>query len=177
MHDPENMATASLKCSCCGEAIQEPSSWAFGAPDLWDSLSAADRELSELTPEACVVKEQFFFIKGVIQIPVLDADEGFSWCVWVSLSASNFRRVGEMWEDSKRVDEPPYFGWLCNSIPGYPETLHIKTMVHTRDIGLRPLIELEPTDHPLAIEQRAGITLERMRAIAEVLHHYMNPSQ
>ena len=34
---------------------------------------------------------------------------------------------------------------------------------------LRPLIELEPTEHPLAIEQRAGITVDR---VAEIYAHY-----
>ncbi len=33
------------------------------------------------------------------------------------------------------------------------------------------LIELEPTDHPLAVEQRVGITLARVQEIAETLLH------
>jgi hypothetical protein len=32
-----------------------------------------------------------------------------------------------------------------------------------------PLVELEPTDHSLAIEQREGITLARAAQIAEAL--------
>ncbi|MFJ4770383.1 DUF2199 domain-containing protein [Streptomyces uncialis] len=47
----------------------------------------------------------------------------------------------------------------------------MKTRVHTRPIGQRPFIELEPTDHPLAVEQRTGITTERVRAIAEAVSH------
>jgi len=34
---------------------------------------------------------------------------------------------------------------------------------------LAPLIELEPTDDPLAVEQRQGITIERAVQIAEFL--------
>jgi hypothetical protein len=40
--------------------------------------------------------------------------------------------------------------------------------VHTRAVGLVPWIELEPTDHPLAVDQRTGITWERIREIAEL---------
>jgi hypothetical protein len=40
--------------------------------------------------------------------------------------------------------------------------LSLKTMVHTQPVGVRPSIELEPTDHPLAIEQREGITVARV---------------
>jgi hypothetical protein len=41
--------------------------------------------------------------------------------------------------------------------------------VHLRGGGIRPFIELEPTDHPLAIEQREGISLERVKELAALL--------
>lgn len=34
---------------------------------------------------------------------------------------------------------------------------------------MTPYIELEPTEHPLAMEQREGITMERVKQIAEEL--------
>ena len=58
-----------------------------------------------------------------------------------------------------------------SSVPCYPETLQVKAMVHTRRVGLRPLVELEPTDHPLAVEQRDGITWRRVQEIAEAVLH------
>ena len=42
-----------------------------------------------------------------------------------------------------------------SSVPCYPETLQFKRMVHTRWVGLRPLVKLEPTDHPLVVEERS----------------------
>ncbi|MGG0791910.1 DUF2199 domain-containing protein [Peribacillus simplex] len=42
-------------------------------------------------------------------------------------------------------------------------------MVHTRPIGLRPSIELEPTNHPLSLEQREGLGFKRIKQIAEDL--------
>jgi len=48
-----------------------------------------------------------------------------------------------------------------SSEPGYARsTVNLKTMVHARAVGLRPWLELEPTDHPLAVEQRTGISWE-----------------
>jgi hypothetical protein len=100
------------------------------------------------------------------------------WTVWTSLSRQNFRRLLDHWDDSEREKEPPYFGWLCTLLPTYPDTLNLKTHVHTRTIGLRPFVELEPTDHPLAIEQSKGISTERVAAIAEaVLHGTKTPSK
>ena len=53
------------------------------------------------------------------------------------------------------------FGWFSNSLPGYPETLSLKCMLHARPGGLRPLIELEATDHPLSVAQRQGIPFQQ----------------
>jgi hypothetical protein len=33
------------------------------------------------------------------------------------------------------------------------------------------MVELEPTDHPLPVEQRQGITMARVQALAELLLH------
>jgi hypothetical protein len=38
-------------------------------------------------------------------------------------------------------------------------------------LGERPSVELEPTSHPLAVEQRNGITVARVHEIAETLLH------
>ncbi|MGV9567688.1 DUF2199 domain-containing protein [Streptomyces sp. NPDC003480] len=55
--------------------------------------------------------------------------------------------------------EKPYFGWLTTDLSVYSTTtLNLKTHVPTRPVGERPRVELEPTDHPLAVEQHTGIT-------------------
>jgi hypothetical protein len=41
----------------------------------------------------------------------------------------------------------------------------MKSRVHTRTIGLRPWVELEPTEHPLALEQREGMGPDRIAAL------------
>ncbi len=37
---------------------------------------------------------------------------------------------------------------------------------------MAPYVELEPTEHPLAIEQRNGITLERVKEIQEMIQRH-----
>lgn len=103
---------------------------------------------------------------------MVDGAGPFVWDVWVSLSETNFKRASDRWHDPNRTEEPPYFGWLCNNLPGFPETLSLKTNVHTRPLGIRPFIELEPTEHPLAVEQRDGITMARVIEIAETAMHH-----
>ena len=47
----------------------------------------------------------------------------------------------------------------------------IKAALHIRPWPSRPYIELEPTDYPLAVEQREGISSVRVRQIAERVMH------
>jgi len=150
-----------------------PLAWHFDAPDPRSSIPAAERNRrGELSSDQCVIDNQHFFVRGLVEIPILDGDGPFAWGVWVSLSRANFERATALWHDPNRANEPAYFGWFCNSIPAYPETLHLKTAVHSRKVGVRPFVELEATDHPLSIEQRNGITVGRLQSIAEQMHHH-----
>jgi hypothetical protein len=164
-------APVTFVCACCGNEMAEvPRVWTRPAPDYWAGPNAGEE--SFLDEELCFIDaptlgEQHFFIRGNIEIPVHgDGEEPLVYTVWTSLSPANFRRAVERWSDENRVDEPSYFGWLSTNLPGYPETLNLKTNVHTQVPGRRPLIELEPTDHPLAVEQRDGVPLHRLMEIA-----------
>lgn len=142
------------------------------APAHWHLIPESERDTRcLLSSDQCIIDDEHFYIVGNLEIPVIGVEERFSWDVWVSLSDKSFARACELWEQPGRESEPPYFGWLSTRLPCYPETLLLKTHVHTRPVGQRPFIELEPTDHPLAVEQREGITLARVQEIAErVLH-------
>src|SRR5262249_4594519 len=97
-----------------------------------------------------------------LEIPIRNADRSFTWGVWCSLSEKSYAEIAEHWNDPARSSFGPHFGWLCTVIPGYPDTAFLKTMVHQRDVGVRPFVELEPTDHPLAVDQREGIEKHRL---------------
>ncbi|MFG3345831.1 DUF2199 domain-containing protein [Streptomyces sp. NPDC048018] len=159
-------------CTCCGNHHPElPMNYTAEAPAVWDPAFAGADDCV-LSSDQCVVGGQHYFVKGLIEIPVVDSDEVFSWGVWVSLSRENFSRAAELWDRPGREAEEPYFGWLTTDLPVYsPTTLNLKTYVHTRPVGERPFVELEPTAHPLAVEQRTGITLDRVREIAAAVLH------
>ncbi len=57
------------------------------------------------------------------------------------------------------------FGFLSNELRGFPGSLGLKLNVHPRDDRQRPWLELEPTDHPLAVAQREGIAFEKVLSI------------
>ena len=162
-----------LECSFCSYKLPEiPLCYAANAPYHYYVIAEEELESrTELNKDFCVIDNQFFFIRGNIEIPIIDSDEVFVWTVWVSLSETNFLRANDLLLTEGRESEEPYFGWLSTEISIYPTTVNLKTNVHTREVGLVPLIDLEPTDHPLAIEQRTGITMERVKEFAHLIMH------
>lgn len=94
-------------CSCCGEYHAElPMGFSTMAPDVWSESFAGD-SASMLATEQCIIKNEHFFLRGTIKIPVIDNDHAFSWGVWVSLSRDNFARSLDVWETPGREAEPP----------------------------------------------------------------------
>jgi hypothetical protein len=156
-----------FRCASCDELHRTlPLDFGFGAP----VLSAEDRAWARLTEDTCVSGDDYY-VRGCLEIPLVDASGSFVWGVWTSLKKENFERFLALMEDPNRADEPPYFGWLMSAIPGYPDTVTLKTHVHTRPGKLRPFVELEPTEHPLALEQWNGITVARARELALAMMH------
>jgi len=177
MIKPSNEPPIGFTCSVCGEHHSDfPLDIAFGSPIYWDQIPESERNArGELTLDFCTIDDHDFFVRGLIEIPILDSDKFFVWGVWTSLSRKNYSRLIDLWHDPKIVDEPPYFGWLSNRLPGYPDTLNLKTNVHSRNVKWRPYVTLERTDHPLALEQRNGITLARVAELAGTVLHPEHP--
>ena len=127
-------------------------------------MSPADQASSAfLNADICSVADEDFFVRGCLEIPVHGQDEPFVWGVWVET-------IGQV-----SREEGPHFRWLCSRLPGYPDTLHLKTNVYFRPSNLRPRVEVEPTDHPLAVDQRNGVSVEALRRVVEAnLHPRLN---
>lgn len=155
-----------FKCAECEEWHEGMPSFGTSAPSLYNSIPESEREeRCHLTSDTCIVDDEFFFVRGCIEIPVIGTAEPFIWGAWVSLSNKSFDEFLSTFDEPIRSEFGPYFGWLSTELPLYPSSQNLKTHLHLRDQGVRPLIELEPSDHPLAVEQREGITVERLGEI------------
>lgn len=160
-------------CATCG-AEHDANSVSFGAnaPVQWDLLSPEERERSELGDEDCFIQSaegMSFYIRGCLDIPVRGGQQTFTWGVWCSLSEASMREMFDHFADPNRENYGPYFGWLCTKLPHYPDTMFLKTTVRQRKPGLRPLVELEVTGHPLALQQREGIESAALQALVHDL--------
>jgi hypothetical protein len=158
-----------FRCEACGEEHDGLPDLGSDFPDTYASVPEEERaSRTTLTSDRCTVRDdtgEHYFIRGVILIPVHGQSEPWGIGVWVSQSRQNFERYAS----GERME--PTFGWLMTTLAHYEQpTVLLKTRAHFRQGGLRPAIELEPTEHPLAVDQRTGISLARAW---EIVHRYM----
>ncbi len=165
--------TTGFRCSSCGEWHNElPLDYGADLPDLVYEIPMDERQTRVVSnADFCVMDGRYYFVRSVVQIPIHGQEQKFGWGVWVSLSEKNFNRMTSLVNTPGRELEPPYFGWLSTALPYSESTLNLKTQVHTQPVGIRPVIEIEPTSHPLALEQRQGITMQRVEEIAGQMLH------
>ena len=166
------------KCDSCEEWHYGPClDFSYLAPLYWNDeheaanqselLDSASKELpaNALNEDVCILDGKYYFIRGIIHLPIIGTNETFRWGVWGSLSRENFQKFFVALDEPEAAELPPMFSWLSSSIPEYPETEHLKMYAHVQEPPHRPSFELEPTDHPLSQEYHHGITPERVKDI------------
>lgn len=164
----------SLKCTTCGKVHQNlPRSFAADSPDMYASMNREERDVRAIIgSDQCVVDRQWFFIRGCLEIPVIGSAEPFLWGLWASVREEVFDEISESWEETGREKiRGPFKGRLANSLSLYAETLNLKIKILIQPVATRPLFIIEQLEHPLAIEQQAGISEERTREMASLLLH------
>ena len=162
----------SYTCGTCGEEHQGLPDWGYDAPTYYHDIPEAEREARcRLSDDLCSVDGEYYFVRGVLQVPVVGTGIPFGWGIWSSLGKASFERYVKLFEAPNVTGEGPYFGWFSNRLPFYPDTLNLKLEVRLQNGGLRPLFGLEPSDHPLAIDQRDGMSWQRAVSFAEQLMH------
>jgi hypothetical protein len=171
------MAAFEFQCGTCGAIHRGIPAFGWSYPIQYLVVPELERAARcSVGSDECVIDGEFFFVRGCLEIPVVGTGDVLSWGAWVSLSEANFKTFLGCYDEPARSHVGPFFGWLSSSIPSYPDTVNLKTLVHLRDNGIRPFIELEPTDHPLAIEQRVGISWERIAELYEIIVHGAKPT-
>jgi hypothetical protein len=165
-------------CTVCNQHHDVlPLSFSIKAPAAALAIPAEELEQRVvLTADQCVIDGRDFYLRARIPVPIHGLDEPFIWGVWVEVSPKDFLRTNELWTTPGRENEPAFPGWLSTELFLYSNTLGLPLSVQTQVVGRRPHLTIIDENHPLAVEQSKGITLERAQQIAEqMLHHYPSP--
>jgi hypothetical protein len=135
-------------CSKCGQEHEGRPSIAFDSPDYYDALNDEDKKtIATLSDDFCIIRHEDQtdrFIRAVLHQKINDECQTLDYGVWVSLSEKSFKDYTDNFENENH--QATYFGFLCNNLTGYQNTLSLKTNVVLRG-KIRP--EVIPHDDQL----------------------------
>jgi hypothetical protein len=164
-----SLQTGSMICTSCGQVHQGLFDVAYAAPFYWegDPTPAEPKDIWDfsnfLTSDFCVIRGENFFIRCILELPLRGMiGDRFGYGVWASLSKANFKIYFESFSSDEQGSLGPWFGWFSNKIDGYPDTLQLECQMKPQHGNSRPLIELAVSDHPLAVAQHQGLTMDEL---------------
>ena len=161
------------RCSECGKVHSEWPALTFKSPNNYDGLSVKQKEeLGKLDSDFCVIsyEDQIDrFIRVTLTQSVNNDCQDLHYGLWVSLSEKSFLDYATNFDNENH--ETGYFGWLCNNIPGYENTMSIPCDVITKTGNSRPeIIPHQDFEHQFVIDYYNGISKsEAERRINESL--------
>jgi hypothetical protein len=169
-----------VRCATCGEEADllamEPS---YDRPDAYFEVPKRQREyLTNFSKDDGRIRnaedtERRHFLRVLLSIPIRGDQRDIAWGVWVELSAADWERAYDLWDDPDQANEPPFPATLANALKGYEGTLGLPGRVRLTGPTTAPLFELdENVDHPLAREQREGVFAERVVEWISAHHHH-----
>src|SRR4029077_5183496 len=123
----------------CGTLHEGIPSFGWDYPAQYLALPDGERaRRAALSDDTCVIDDEWFFIRGCLEIRVHGYQEPLNYGAWLSLSRGSFARYAASFDDVNRRSGMTYFGWLCTAIPGYPDTQLLKSVVQVRAWPTRP---------------------------------------
>ena len=166
--------TETLKCATCGQVHTGLLlSFAADSPDMYANMNRDDRDTRCFRgSDQYIIDQQWFFIRGCLEIPIIGSDEVFLWGLWASVREEVFDEIEDCWElHARENSRGPFKGRLANSLAEYPETLNLKVKILLQPVGTRPLFLVEESTHQLALEQAQGISRDRALHLASLVMH------
>ena len=162
-------------CRTCGQYhTGVPFSFAADFPDAYAHISREERDSrAVIGSDQCMVDSQWFFLRGMIEIPIIGSDQPFLWGVWASVREEIFDEISDCWElKGRETKYGPYKARLANSLSIYPEALNLQLKIVLQPVGIRPLFVLEDDQHVLAVQQKSGISQQQALELASFLLHF-----
>lgn len=154
-------------CACCGERKSGLPELSYPGPvQIDDARGDPDYDVLHHGQDLCRIRikgQEFFWIRALLPLAITDARETWSYGVWTTISADNFRRYDETFKGEQR-DLGTMFGFLSNVLPGVPNSLSLQLNIVPGLPGMRPWVLLrEPEEpHPLYDAQQKGITVDTL---------------
>lgn len=162
-------------CGTCGQPHNGMFDLAARAPDPWQGPTdyapngALTLDGDFLSEDFCVIDGKYFMVRCVLRIPVHGARHDMGFGCWGSLSRTNFELYVENFDVGHYEGQSHWSSWLCNQLYDYNGTDPDACWMTPQWGRQRPTLKIQDPDHPLARDQRDGITPEKM---LKIYRHY-----
>lgn len=168
------MSSFQYTCSECGETHEGVPSIYFDKPFYYFEVEEADQHLTEVREGGCSVVldgERHYFVHCLLELHIHEMDEPLEIVMWMSLSAPNYEKFYALKGQEIGEDVAPMVGWLSSRIPTFEGMEELVGRIWLQDGDALPILELQPTDHPLSVCAQEGISKEQVVEILSVLGH------
>src|SRR5262245_12938525 len=107
------------RCASCGEVHKGLSmTWGPNAPLAVQQVSERERRRRvKLDTDACVIDRQQYFVRGCLDIRVLNEPTPFRWLVWIAVPKPDFRVIRSFWRQVRGAPFPATRAVLAVSLP------------------------------------------------------------
>jgi hypothetical protein len=160
-------------CSVCGEFHNERMlDIRLTLPDSIHELSTDERNRrARLSEDFAVLDERAFYLRGLVEIPIPELETRFAYGAWLQVDERDFRHLLEHWDDPDQGSFDAVDATLANELAPYRDTAGLSARLRPVSADLLPTADLVATDHPLAADQRNGISSARADELAAVVLH------
>ncbi|HEX6536076.1 MAG TPA: DUF2199 domain-containing protein [Gemmatimonadaceae bacterium] len=163
-----------VQCPQCGDVHDlRDMQVGYARPDAYFAVPRDEREARvTFTPDLADIDRASWFVRGVLEVPIVGEPQPFGWGIWVQVSEDAFARYADASRNGADATLPSFPGRVGTQLPGYPRTLGVGVEVIPSREGYRPTFIVTEESHPLAVEQRGGIPMER---VLEHLWPFLHP--
>lgn len=171
------LSSSHWQCESCDAPHSGMFDLAAAAPDHWvkdciyEPNSALRLDDDFLSEDFCVLGGRDFFVRCVLEIPVVGINQRFGFSCWSTLSRQNFQNYVGHFDDGHYPDAGPWSSWLSNYFYLYVADEPTACWMKPRNDRLRPTLHVHDPHHPLAIAQKKGIKPDEVLAIYDFYGH------
>ena len=187
LNDPRWNAftTQGFVCSC-GERhvgpfpihLHHPLGWK--GQDAYEEDTALRMDGNFLSSNLCVIDGKFFAMRMTLPIQLHGAEPiVFLYTVWAGMDRLDFEAFANAYRTRKLAQDIRVSARLVNRVGGYPDSYNLTGSAFQQLDGSPPTlvihgIQAGPNNqHPLLIEQRTGIGVDRMLELFAAYNHDM----
>lgn len=158
-------------CSVCGEFHAER--MLDIRMSLPDAIYVLDEEARErrawVGDDFAVLDDERFFVRGLLEIPIPELDGYFGYGVWTEVSPDDFRELARRWTEPEQASAVDAV--LANELAPYVATIGLAARLEPVSAVRLPSVEVADSVHPLAVDQRRGISVTRSDELAATVLH------